>query len=61
MRAAGMREATAATSAAGKPSTSGLGPLETRLAAQLAFDESKQRILGALLADNEDLRKQNMP
>ena len=50
---------------AARPATSdgpskSLGPLEARLAAQLAFDESKQKVLEALLADNEDLRKQNM-
>lgn len=34
--------------------------LERRLSAQLSFDDSKQKILAALLADNEDLRKQNI-
>ena len=34
--------------------------LERRLAEQLHFDESKQKALEGLLADNEDLRKQNM-
>lgn len=34
--------------------------LERRLSEQLNFDESKQRILETLLAENEDLRKQNI-
>ena len=34
--------------------------LERRLADQLSFDESKQRILEALLAENDDMRKQNI-
>ena len=33
--------------------------LESRLAAQIEFEESKQLMLEGLLAENEDLRKQN--
>jgi hypothetical protein len=37
-----------------------LEALESRLAEQLSFDDSKQGVLERLLADNEDLRKQNI-